>query len=208
MLVTKPIVFVVDDDASVRKGLQNLLRSAGFEVETFVCAQEFLEQRPPGQHGCLVLDMRMPGMNGMELQQQLTEISDNIPIVFITAHGDIPMTVRAMKAGAIEFLPKPFEEEALLDAVNQGLLLDAERHQAKQTHGELKQLFSSLTGREQQVLQLTVRGLMNKQVAAELGIAEVTAKVHRHNIMQKLNVRSMANLIHLVEKYESFSKRE
>jgi FixJ family two-component response regulator len=208
MLVTKPIVFVVDDDASVRKGLRNLLRSAGFEVETFVCAQEFLEQRRPGQHGCLVLDMRMPGMNGMELQQQLTEISDNIPIVFITAHGDIPMTVRAMKAGAIEFLPKPFEEEALLDAVNQGLLLDAERHQAKQTQGELKQLFSSLTGREQQVLQLTVRGLMNKQVAAELGIAEVTAKVHRHNIMQKLNVRSMANLIHLVEKYESFRKKE
>jgi FixJ family two-component response regulator len=208
MLVTKPIVFVVDDDASVRKGLRNLLRSAGFEVETFVCAQEFLEQRRPGQHGCLVLDMRMPGMSGMELQQRLTEISDNIPIVFITAHGDIPMTVRAMKAGAIEFLPKPFEEEALMDAVNQGLLLDAERHQAKQTQGELKQLFDSLTGREQQVLQLTVRGLMNKQVAAELGIAEVTAKVHRHNIMQKLNVRSMANLIHLVEKYESFRKKE
>jgi FixJ family two-component response regulator len=152
--------------------------------------------------------MRMPGMSGMELQQRLTEISDNIPIVFITAHGDIPMTVRAMKAGAIEFLPKPFEEEALMDAVNQGLLLDAERHQAKQTQGELKQLFDSLTGREQQVLQLTVRGLMNKQVAAELGIAEVTAKVHRHNIMQKLNVRSMANLIHLVEKYESFRKKE
>lgn len=204
----KPIVFVVDDDASVRKGLRNLLRSAGFEVETFECAQEFLKQRQPGQHGCLVLDMRMPGMGGMELQQQLTEISDNIPIVFITAHGDIPMTVRAMKAGAIEFLPKPFEEEALLDAVSQGLLLDAERHQAKQTQGELKQLFSSLTGREKQVLQLTVQGLMNKQVAAELGIAEVTAKVHRHNIMQKLNVRSMANLIHLVEKYESFSRRE
>jgi FixJ family two-component response regulator len=152
--------------------------------------------------------MRMPGMSGMELQQRLTEISDNIPIVFITAHGDIPMTVRAMKAGAIEFLPKPFEEEALMDAVNQGLLLDAERHQAKQTQGELKQLFDSLTGREQQVLQLTVRGLMNKQVAAELGIAEVTAKVHRHNIMQKLNVRSMANLIHLVEKHESFRKKE
>ncbi|AGZ38047.1 putative two-component response regulator (plasmid) [Pseudomonas putida S12] len=206
-MTTKPTVFVVDDDLSVREGLRNLLRSAGFEVETFDCASTFLEHRHPDQHGCLVLDMRMPGMSGIELQEQLTAISDGIPIVFITAHGDIPMTVRAMKAGAIEFLPKPFEEQALLDAIEQGLQLDAERRQARAIQDQLEQLFSSLTGREQQVLQLTIRGLMNKQIAGELGIAEVTVKVHRHNIMQKLNVRSLANLVHLVEKYESFERK-
>jgi RNA polymerase sigma factor (sigma-70 family) len=205
-MTIKPIVFVVDDDISVREGLRNLLRSAGFEVETFDSALAFLEHRRPEQHGCLVLDMRMPGMSGMELQEELALISDGIPIVFITAHGDIPMTVRAMKAGAIEFLPKPFEEQALLGAVEQGLQLDAARRQERATHDQLEKLFSGLTPREQQVLQLTIRGLMNKQVAGELGIAEVTVKVHRHNIMQKLNVRSLANLVHLVEKYESLKR--
>jgi len=205
-MTIKPIVFVVDDDISVREGLRNLLRSAGFEVETFDSALAFLEHRRPEQHGCLVLDMRMPGMSGIELQEELALISDGIPIVFITAHGDIPMTVRAMKAGAIEFLPKPFEEQALLGAVEQGLQLDAARRQERATHDQLEKLFSGLTPREQQVLQLTIRGLMNKQVAGELGIAEVTVKVHRHNIMQKLNVRSLANLVHLVEKYESLKR--
>nr|ADE62389.1 styrene response regulator [Pseudomonas sp. LQ26] len=205
-MTSKPTVFVVDDDVSVREGLRNLLRSAGFEVETFDSALTFLDQRRPEQHGCLVLDMRMPGMTGMELQEELGLISDGIPIVFITAHGDIPMTVRAMKAGAIEFLPKPFEEQALVDAVEQGLQLDAARRRERATHDELERLFSGLTPREHQVLQLTIRGLMNKQVAGELGIAEVTVKVHRHNIMQKLNVRSLANLVHLVEKYESLRK--
>lgn len=205
-MTPKPTVFIVDDDTSVREGLRNLLRSTGLEVETFDSAVSFLEHRQAGQPGCLVLDMRMPGMSGIELQAQLSRLSDVIPIVFITAHGDIPMTVRAMKAGAIEFLPKPFQEQALLDAVEQGLHLDAERRQAQATQEQLEKLFSSLTPREHQVLQLTLRGLMHKQVAGELGIAEVTVKVHRHNIMQKLNVRSLANLIHLVEKYESFKR--
>lgn len=199
----KPTVFVVDDDPSMREALSNLLRSTGLEVRTFDSAQAFLEHPRREGPGCLVLDMRMPGMTGMELQQQLATMSDDIPIVFITAHGDIPMTVRAIKAGAIEFLPKPFEEKALLDAIDQGLQIDIARRQARAERDSLESRFAPLTERERQVLRLTVRGLMNKQIAGELGIAEVTAKVHRHNIMQKLNVRSLAELVRLVEQHES-----
>ncbi|MGY8817797.1 MAG: response regulator transcription factor [Pseudomonadales bacterium] len=200
---TPHIVFVVDDDPSMRDALSSLLRSTGLNVQTFESAQSFLDCQRPERPSCLVLDIRMPGLSGLELQQHLLALSDDVPIIFITAHGDIPLTVRAMKAGAIEFLSKPFEEHALLLAIEQGLALDGQRRQARAQVRSLEDRFAPLTERERQVLALTARGLMNKQIASELGIAEVTAKVHRHNIMQKLNVSSLTELIRLYDSHKS-----
>lgn len=202
MKVPESTVFVVDDDNSMREALSNLLRSAGLNVQTFDSAQTFLDHQRPGCPCCLVLDMRMPGMTGMELQQHLLALSDFIPIIFISAHGDIPVAVRAVKAGAIEFLPKPFEEEALLSAIEQGLQLDEVRRVELAQRIGLDTRFAPLTNREREVLALTVKGLLNKQIGGQLGIAEVTVKVHRHNIMQKMNVKSLPDLIRLVQKYE------
>jgi len=196
-----PTIFVVDDDSSVREALSNLLRSHGLNVQTFDSAQAFLDQPRPDCPSCLVLDMRMPGMTGIELQQHLLAFSDFIPTIFISAHGDIPVAVRAVKAGAIEFLPKPFEEQELLSAIEQGLALDQMRREHLAQRVSLQSRFEPLTSREWEVLKLTIKGLLNKQIGGELGIAEVTVKVHRHNIMQKLEVRSLPDLIRLVEEY-------
>ena len=194
------IVFIVDDDPSIRKALGRLLRSLGFQVETFPSAQKFLEHELPDAPGCLVLDVRMPGLDGLELQRSLSEAHVTLPIIFITGHGDIPMTVRAMKAGAVEFLPKPFREQDLLDALN--LALDRDRTARKQRAelAVLRARYDSLTPREQQVMGLLVSGLLNKEIAATLGVSEVTIKVHRGQIMQKMQAGSLATVVRMAER--------
>ncbi|HYP67843.1 MAG TPA: response regulator transcription factor [Thiobacillaceae bacterium] len=195
-----PIVFVVDDDLSVREALSSLIRSVGLRVETFASAHDFLRYQRPDVTACLVLDVRMPGLSGLDLQRELAHSEQPIPIIFITGHGDIPMSVRAMKAGAIEFLPKPFRDEDLLDAIREGL----ERDQvARQRHAELAEIqdkYATLTSREREVIALIVKGMINKQVAAELGITEITIKVHRRRILQKMKVKSLPALVRMVEK--------
>lgn len=195
-----PIVFVVDDDLSVREALSSLIRSVGLRVETFASAHDFLRYQRPDVTACLVLDVRMPGLSGLDLQRELAHSEQPIPIIFITGHGDIPMSVRAMKAGAIEFLPKPFRDEDLLDAIREGL----ERDQvARQQHAELAEIqdkYATLTSREREVIALIVKGMINKQVAAELGITEITIKVHRRRILQKMKAKSLPALVRMVEK--------
>lgn len=195
-----PIVFVVDDDLSVREALSSLIRSVGLRVETFASAHDFLRYQRPDVTACLVLDVRMPGLSGLDLQRELAHSEQPIPIIFITGHGDIPMSVRAMKAGAIEFLPKPFRDEDLLDAIREGL----ERDQvARQRHAELAEIqdkYATLTSREREVIALIVKGMINKQVAAELGITEITIKVHRRRILQKMKAKSLPALVRMVEK--------
>ena len=195
-----PIVFVVDDDLSVREALSSLIRSVGLGVETFASAREFLEFQRPDAPACLVLDVRMPGLSGLELQRELSQAGRGIPIIFITGHGDIPMTVRAMKAGAVDFLPKPFRDQDLLDAIAHSLERDgAARHQRSEL-AEIQSRYDKLTSREREVIALIVRGMRNKQTASELGITEVTVKVHRHNIMAKMGARSLPALIGMVER--------
>jgi FixJ family two-component response regulator len=194
-----PIVFVVDDDADVREGLQALLASIGLRSMTFGSTAQFLQRGPPTEVSCLILDVRLPGLGGLELQAELAAAKINIPIIFITGHGDIPMTVKAMKAGAIEFLTKPFRDQDLLDAVR--IALDKDRARSENDWGthDLRVKFQALSAREQQVMALVSAGLMNKQVAAEIGLSEVTVKVHRHNIMQKLGARSLADLVRIAD---------
>ncbi len=199
------LVFVVDDDLSMREALSSLIRSIGLQVETFASAAEFLARlpAPPARlerPACLVLDVRMPGMSGLELQRELGRAGSLLPIVFITGHGDIPMTVRAMKAGAVEFLPKPFQDQDLLDAIAQSLAQAASALRSHEATRALRQRFEALTPREREVLELTVQGLRNKQTADRLGITEVTVKVHRHNIMEKMQVRSLPELVSLCER--------
>lgn len=204
MKPTKPSVFIVDDDPSMREALSSLLRSTGRPVQTFESASAFLEYQRPDCPCCLILDMRMSGMSGPELQQHLLAISDLIPIIFISAHGDIPSAVRAVKAGALEFLPKPFEEQALLDAVAQALARDAQRRSSDEFHMGLQARFDRLTTREHEVMNFAVKGMLNKQIGSLLGIAEVTVKVHRHNIMQKMDVRSLPDLIQLINDSKTY----
>jgi FixJ family two-component response regulator len=195
-----PIVFVVDDDLSVREALSSLLRSVGLQVETFASARDFLQHRRPDAPACLVLDVRMPGMSGLDLQRELGNAKEQIPIIFITAHGDIPMSVGAMKAGAAEFLPKPFRDQDLLDAVRQAHERDQVARRQRSDLAQIQQRYDTLTAREREVIMLTVRGMLNKQIAAELGIAETTIKVHRHHIMQKMGAESLPALVRMVEK--------
>jgi FixJ family two-component response regulator len=195
-----PVVFVVDDEPSVRASLKRLIGSVGLQVQAFASAEEFLNYKRPDGPECLVLDVRLPDLSGLDLQQQLTKIKLDLPIVFITGHGDIPMSVRAMKAGAVEFLTKPFREEDLLQAIQQGIERNRTARQLRAEVGRLQQGYSSLTPRERQVFPLVTSGLLNKQVAALLGTSEKTIKVHRGRVMQKMKATSLAGLIHMAER--------
>ena len=196
------LVHVVDDDLSVREALSSLLRSVGLAVRTHASATDFLAApREPGV-ACLVLDVRMPGMTGTELQQTLARAGDDIPIIFITAHGDIPMAVRAMKEGAAEFLPKPFRDEDLLGAIDTAL---TRARAARKEHGEVDEIrrkYASLTAREKEVIAYVIKGALNKQAAAELGVTEMTVKVHRHNVMRKMGAASIPDLVRMMERLQ------
>ena len=200
MAELEPTVFVVDDDASVRRSTERLLRIAGFRVQTFKAARDFLNcQRPEGP-ACLVLDVRMPGLSGLDLQQELSQSGKQIPIIFLTGHGDIPMSVRAMKAGAVEFLTKPVKQRTLLEAIQAAAERDRATCQARAATEGLRARYEQLTPREREVMSLVVAGLLNKQVAGELATAERTIKFHRAHIMQKMGVESLAELVRMAEK--------
>src|SRR5262245_19813845 len=195
----QPVVFVVDDDDSLRDALKRLFRMVGLQAETFGSAADFLKSKRPEVPSCLVLDVRLPGMSGLDFQEELAKTNFKIPIIFMTGHGDIPMTVKAMKAGALEFLPKPFRDQDMLDAVRLALERDRARRQAQRANAQLHKNFEGLSPREQEVFAFVTTGLMNKQIAAKLGLAEVTVKLHRGNLMRKMNARSVAELARMAE---------
>ena len=200
MMKTDPLVFVVDDDPSIRDALDSLIRSVGFRVQAFSSAQEFLRSELPEVPRCLVLDVRLPGLSGLDLQRELAAADVQIPIIFITGHGDIPMSVRAMKAGAVEFLTKPYRAQDLLDAIYQAIERDRASQLERTELAGLRGRFQSLTSREREVMQLVVSGLLNKQIAAQLGTSEATVKVQRHQAMQKMEANSLAELVKMAQK--------
>jgi FixJ family two-component response regulator len=195
----QPVVFVVDDDTSVREALSSLFRSVGLQAKTFASAAEFLQSKRPDAASCLVLDVRLPGVSGLDFQSELAKAHVRIPIVFMTGHGDIPMTVRAMKAGAVEFLTKPFRDQDMLDAVQLGLERDRSRLEADASTSQLRSSFESLTPREREIMDLVTAGLMNKQIAGRIGVSEITVKVHRGSVMRKMGAKSLADLVRMAE---------
>jgi FixJ family two-component response regulator len=196
---SEAIVFVVDDDPSMRKALSNLFRSVGLRAEVFGSARELLESELPEVASCLVLDIRLPGPSGLDFQAELAKANIQIPIIFMTGHGDIPMTVKAMKAGAVDFLTKPFRDQDMLDAVAIAIERDRTRRKDEKIVAELQAVFETLTARERDVLALVASGLMNKQIAAEIGLAEITVKIHRGHIMRKMGAKSLADLVRMAE---------
>ena len=194
---SEAIVFVVDDDPSMRKALSNLFRSVGLRAEVFGSARELLESELPEVASCLVLDIRLPGPSGLDFQAELAKANIQIPIIFMTGHGDIPMTVKAMKAGAVDFLTKPFRDQDMLDAVAIAIERDRTRRKDEKIVAELRAVFETLTARERDVLALVASGLMNKQIAAEIGLAEITVKIHRGHIMRKMGAKSLADLVRM-----------
>jgi FixJ family two-component response regulator len=196
---SQSIVFVVDDDAAVRDAMGRLFRSVGLRAEAFASASEFLQRKPADVPCCLVLDVRLPGVSGLDFQNELAKADIRIPIIFMTGHGDIPMTVKAMKAGAIEFLPKPFRDQDMLDAVQVGLERDRARREAEKANADVRTRFASLTLREQEVMIFVTAGLMNKQIAGEMQLAEITVKLHRGSVMRKMGAKSLADLVRMAD---------
>jgi FixJ family two-component response regulator len=197
-----PVILVVDDDPSVGEALSRLFRSVGLEPKLFVSTAELLQHKLPEAPCCLVLDIRLPGVSGLDFQTQLAKENIHVPIIMMTGHGDIPMTVRAMKAGAVDFLTKPFRDQDMLDAVAQAIERDRKRRDSEKALAELRRLFESLTAREREIMALVTSGLMNKQVAAQLGLREITVKIHRGHVMRKMGVRSLADLVRAAEALE------
>jgi FixJ family two-component response regulator len=197
---TDSIVYVIDDDPSICEAIKSLIRSVGMLVETFGSAREFMASNRPDAPACLVLDVRMPGLSGLDLQRELADAGIRIPIIFISGHGDIPMSVRAMKAGAMEFLTKPFRDQDLLDAIAEAIDRDRELRKQQAGMADLRDRFQRLTPREREVMELVVTGLLNKQIAVRLGISEITVKLHRHQVMEKMKADSLAELVRMSQK--------
>ena len=200
MTVTKATIFIVDDDRSIRVALENLISSSGQQVETYAAAQDFLRDCPRNPAGCLVLDVQMPGLSGLDLQSELNHAGIHLPIIFLTGHGDIPTTVRAMKAGAVEFLTKPVSDSELLAAINQALERDRLAQANRSDVAELRQRYDQLTPKEREVMGLVVLGLLNKQIALKLNNSEITIKQHRGKVMQKMRAQSLVDLVHMAER--------
>jgi FixJ family two-component response regulator len=202
-----PIVFIIDDDRGMRQSIQDLVESVGLRAESFATGEEFLKRKRTNDPSCLVLDVRLPQMSGLDFQRQLAENGMQIPIIFVTAHGDVPMSVRALKSGAVEFLTKPFRDQDLLDAIQQALQRDrAAQEQQAEIH-DLQERFGGLTAREQQVMPLVVSGMLNKQIASEIGASEATVKIHRGHVMQKMEAGSLVELVRMADKLKLSSRK-